>query len=70
MAIDRKKIKVGSVVAFNKLDDATWFDVIKISETGFRLTVREHLTKNAEQTIDISLVARVRKGKTNAIQRV
>lgn len=53
-----KKIVIGSIVAFNKLDDATWFDVLQIC--GFRLTVREHNTNFMSQQIDKSYVARVR----------
>ncbi len=52
------KVEVGSVVAFNMLDDATWFDVTAID--GFRMTVREHGTDYAEQASDVSLVKRVR----------
>lgn len=51
-------IKVGSVVAFNMLEDATWFDVIAID--GFNMTVREHGTDYAPQSSDTSLVKRVR----------
>lgn len=53
-----KAIKVGSVVAFNKLADAAWFDVVHIN--GFRLTVREHGTNYATQEIDKSFVAQVK----------
>lgn len=53
-----KKVKVGSEVAFNKLDDATWFKVEAID--GFILTVREVGTDYATQQIDVSAVARVR----------
>ena len=52
------KIEVGSVVAFNMLADATWFDVIAID--GFNMTVREHGTDYAPQSSDTSLVKRVR----------
>jgi hypothetical protein len=53
------KITVGSQVAFNKLADATWFDVLEIE--GFTLTIREHGTKFAVQHMDISLVKKVKK---------
>lgn len=51
------KIKVGDIVAFNKLPDATWFDVIKIN--GFQMVVREHDTDYATQISDTSLVRKV-----------
>lgn len=51
-------VKVGSVVAFNMLEDATWFDVIAVD--GFNMTVREHGTNYAPQRSDVSLVKRVR----------
>ena len=50
---------VGQQVAFNKLDDATWFDVLAIN--GFNLTVREAETDYAPQTIDKSAVKQVRE---------
>lgn len=53
-----KKIKVGSIVAFNKLDDATWFTVEAIN--GFALTVREVDTEFSPQNIDISYVKQVK----------
>lgn len=53
-----KKIEVGSVVAFNNLDDATWFKVEAID--GFILTVREVDTDYATQQIDSSVVKRIR----------
>ncbi len=53
-------VKIGDVVAFNKLKTATWFDVIDIK--GFMLTIREHgNTDHAEQHIDCSLVKRIKK---------
>ena len=52
-------IEVGSVVAFNNLEDACWFEVIAIN--GFNLTVREEGKPDyAEQTIDICFVKRVK----------
>ena len=51
--------KVGQQVAFNKLADATWFDVIAID--GFNLTVREVETDYAPQHIDKSAVKQVRE---------
>lgn len=53
-----KQIKAGSVVAFNKLDDAVWFDVLDID--GCIMTVREHGTDYAPQQTDTSLVKQVR----------
>lgn len=53
-----KKIEVGSIVAFNMLPDATWFEVTKID--GFVIMVREEGTDYAEQRSDKSLVKRVR----------
>jgi hypothetical protein len=53
-----KKVEVGSVVAFNKLADATWFDVV--SKDGFNIEVREHGTDYATQRSDTSLVKQVR----------
>lgn len=52
-------IRKGSVVAFNTLEDATWFDVLEVD--GFLLTLREHGTDYATQTMDKSLVKQVRK---------
>jgi hypothetical protein len=53
-----RAIEVGSVVAFNKLDDAAWFDVLAID--GMTLTLREHGTDYAKQFMDKSLVKQVR----------
>lgn len=54
-----KKIKVGSKVAFNTLEDAIWFDVLEIH--CFWLTVREAGHENyAKQSMDRSLVKQVR----------
>jgi hypothetical protein len=48
-------LKVGGRVAFNLLDDATWFDIIEID--GFQLTLRETGMPNGKlQYIDKSLV--------------
>lgn len=52
-------VEVGSVVAFNTLEDAAWFDVLEID--GFTLTLREHGTNYAKQYMDKSLVKQVRK---------
>ena len=57
--MNEKNIKVGSVVAFNTLPDATWFDVVEVE--GFTLTVREHGTDYAKQWIDRSLVKQVKE---------
>ncbi|WLJ71220.1 hypothetical protein [Sphingomonas phage Birtae] len=56
-------IAVGREVAFNMLDDATWFAVEAID--GFTLTVREVGTEYAPQMIDKSAVKRVRPGANN-----
>jgi len=56
-----KKIKqpvVGSVVAFNMLKDACWFDVLEIN--GFIMTIREHGTDYREQYMDKSLVRQIK----------
>lgn len=53
------KIKVGSVVAFNFLEDAIWFDVIIVE--GPTLAIREHGTNYVIQTMDKSLVKQVRE---------
>lgn len=53
------KIEVGSLVAFNMLDDATWFEVLEID--GFHMRIREAGTNYATQNMDTSLVKRVRK---------
>ncbi len=55
------KIVVGSQVAFNKLADAVWFDVLEIK--GPLLIVREQGTNYASQTIDKCFVQQVKKGK-------
>lgn len=52
------KIKIGSLVAFNNLQDATWFEVIAIE--GVILTIREEKTNYAVQYMDRSLVKQVR----------
>jgi len=52
-----KPVKVGSVVAFNELPDAVWFEVLSID--GFNLTIREHGTDYATQVIDKGYVKQV-----------
>lgn len=52
------KLKVGDMVAFNKLEDAAWFEIVGID--GFSLTVREAGTDYATQQIDRSVVAQHR----------
>lgn len=57
-------IKVGSIIAFNKLPDAVWFEVVIID--GFRIIVRqEGLTPAgkpwSEQTSDKSLVKQIKR---------
>lgn len=53
-----KAVKVGSVVAFNNLPDATWFEVLGID--GFILTIKEKNTNYKSQTSDKSLVLQVK----------
>jgi hypothetical protein len=50
--------KVGDVVAFNELPDATWFDVLEIN--GFVMTIREHGTTYVEQRMDKAFVKQIR----------
>lgn len=52
------KVEVGSVVAFNMLDDAAWFDVLEVR--GDVLTLREHGSNFAKQTMYKSLVKQVK----------
>lgn len=56
------KIAVGNEVAFNKLADAAWFEVLAVD--GFALTVREAGTDYAPQQSDTSLVKQVRPAST------
>ena len=49
-----KRIQIGDAVAFNKLPDAVWFDVVTVD--GYLLTVREAGADYAAQRIDSSLV--------------
>lgn len=51
------KIEVGSYVAFNTLEDATWFKVLSIE--GFCMEIAED--GYAPQYADISMVRQVRK---------
>lgn len=53
----RNRPAPGQQVAFNKLPDAVWFEVIRVD--GFLLTCRE-APGYTEQVIDISLVAQIR----------
>jgi hypothetical protein len=53
------EIKVGSKVAFNKLDDAVWFEVLRIDDS--RLTIREEDTNYSKQYIHKCYVAQVKK---------
>ena len=53
------KVEVGSIVAFNTLDDAVWFEVLAID--GFRIEVREENTDYKSHFSDTSLVKQVRK---------
>ena len=47
-------IKPGDKVAFNRLPDAVWFEVLTID--GHAMTVREAGTDDAAQRSDTSLV--------------
>jgi hypothetical protein len=47
-------LKPGDLVAFNRLSDATWFEVLTID--GYAMTVREAGTDDAAQRSDTSLV--------------
>lgn len=52
------KIKVGSIIAFNKLPDAAWF--IVIARDGNAIVVREHETNYAPQDADVCMVKQIR----------
>lgn len=52
-----KPVKVGSVVAFNELPDAAWFDVLE--KDGDKITLREHGTEFAKQEHYASCVKQV-----------
>lgn len=55
----KKEIVIGSVVAFNNLEDTTWFDVLEIH--GFNLIIREHgKPDHAEQVMDKCYVAQIK----------
>lgn len=42
------KIEIGDLVAFNKLEDAVWFEVVNINENHpFRIAVKEANTEYA-----------------------
>jgi len=58
----KEKIVVGSIVAFNKLLDTVWFDVISVNQSNM-LTVQEHNTNHAEQYIDKGSVVQVKAGE-------
>lgn len=51
-------IKEGSIVAFNNLSDAVWYNVLKVD--GFVLTIREQDTDYQEQYIDKCFVKQVK----------
>lgn len=53
------KIEKGDLVAFNKLDDAVWFEVLGIQ--GCTILVREAHTDYASQYSDTSLVRKHKK---------
>lgn len=54
-----KPVVVGSVVAFNDLENAAWFEVLGIN--GFDLTIREEGKPDyAEQHIDKAFVKQVK----------
>lgn len=55
------KSVVGDVVAFNRLPDAAWFDVVSVD--GFRMIVKEHSPEGidyVDQRSDTSLVKQIR----------
>lgn len=52
-------IQVGDLVAFNKLSDATWFEVIEIN--GYSMKIVEAGTNDAPQYMDSSLVKQHQK---------
>lgn len=54
-----RPIRPGDMVAFNTLDDATWWDVVMIE--GFKMVVREHGTDYAPQNADTSMIKKVRR---------
>lgn len=58
MTTKRKPVIVGSVVAFNNLPDAAWFEVLK--KNGDRIEIREHGTDYAVQHHFASCVKQVR----------
>lgn len=58
MAKNMKPVEVGSVVAFNNLPDAAWFDVIAKDRDA--IVVREHGTNYAPQDAYASMVKQVR----------
>lgn len=58
MAKKMKAVVVGSVVAFNELADAEWFDVLE--KTGDAITIREHGTNYREQYFYASCVKQVK----------
>lgn len=59
--VGRDNVTVGCEVAFNKLDDATWFEVVAIDSRRQLITVREAGTDYAPQHSDMSLVKQARK---------
>jgi hypothetical protein len=60
-----QEVSVGSIVAFNTLEDAAWFDVIAID--GQMLTIREHGTDYRPERMDKSLVKQVRQPEARKV---
>lgn len=56
-------VKPGDVVAFNNLNDCTWFDVLTVS--GFAMTVREHGTDYKEKNADTSMIRQIKRFKVD-----
>ncbi len=54
----KQEIKVGTLVAFNTLPDAAWFEVLEVN--GFLLTIKEYGTEYASQTMDKSFVKQIK----------
>lgn len=60
MAKKMLPLKVGCLVAFNELDNATWFEVLEIN--GYRMAIREYheTLKFSTQVFDKSFVKQVK----------
>jgi hypothetical protein len=58
--LNTDKITKGTLVAFNKLPDAVWYEVK--SRGRFTLTIVEANTDYAPQVMDVSLVKQMKTG--------